>query len=51
MNKNVFDMFLGIVGLALMLAVPLGLLLSYHLENNTWLLMSIISFLILAAKT
>lgn len=48
MNKHVFDLLTGVVGLGLMLAVPIGILLAHHLDNQAWLVMSIVSFLILA---
>lgn len=47
MNKNVFDMFVGVIGLSLMFAVPTGIILANYYENNAWLLMSIISFILL----
>jgi hypothetical protein len=49
MNKHVFDLLTGVIGLGLMFAVPVGILLAHHLDNSTWLLMSIISFIILAS--
>lgn len=47
MNKHVFDLLTGVVGLSLMLTVPIGIMMAYHTENSTWLLMSIIAFLLL----
>ncbi len=48
MNKYVFELLTGIVGLGLFFAVPLGIIVANYTENYSWLLMSIISFIILA---
>lgn len=49
MNKNVFDLLGSVLALGIMAAVPAGIFLSYHYDNTTWLLMSVIAFIILAA--